>query len=671
MKQFRLILSLLALVVCLNTHAYKKQSLDILVNGQSRNMVVFTPDVLPDGVPLMITTHGMNQDPEYQFGSDKMYELIDAEKFVVVYPRSNGSTWDVGGDNDKNFILKIIDDMQSRYGIDTNRVYWSGFSMGSMLIYHCMPTMLDKIAAFAPTSGIQFSEQPWNNCKKPVNLIQCHAYGDDVFPLNQYDVRSYVMHFKDVDKTTSYKKTAGYRTYNGAWYDGDKEVWSGGTNGSEVELFLFNNGGHWPMDGNKTEIWNFCKRFSLDPNIPSGTIVSPKADAEYTRVDTFDVVIEAADKDGFVKSIVLYLDGGVKARQTFAEASADGKYSLTYTWTRPAKGNHTIKAVITDNDDKTRELSRSITIADAEPLALVEINPEDDSFDLTSEANRTFLLTFNYPVNCDKIKGSIRLSDGLVQLKVAETGFNKTVTMSLPDTAVVNDGRRTLNVSGMADSRGITLSIMTLHFTYGYTDPNDTETGTASVRKIKQGMLDALAAAQQLYDETSTERYTTTESLREPVKAAIDRYTDFKSTSPTEWKAATQELKDIVVPLQERKDLLDTYFAILDKVAAYIEQYADNEVVSAHHSYNTLVKAYANSLYNLPERNLKKVDRINAAIKALQGFIDKFEAYLATDIKSVFGKQTVKSQAYDLKGYPVDSNYKGVVIKHGKKYIQR
>ena len=58
----------LTLITVLQTSAYKKQSIDINVNGKSRNMVVFTPNTLPAKSPLFIVTHGMNQDPEYQYG---------------------------------------------------------------------------------------------------------------------------------------------------------------------------------------------------------------------------------------------------------------------------------------------------------------------------------------------------------------------------------------------------------------------------------------------------------------------------------------------------------------------------------------------------------------------------------------------------------------------------
>ena len=186
--KLKLFTTIFLLCTFFQSQAYKKQSIDITVNGQKRNMVVFTPNSLPDNSPLFIVTHGMNQDPEYQYGSDKMYEMIDTAKFVIAYLRSDGSTWDTGGTKDQNFVLKTIDEMAAMFSIDTNRVYWSGFSMGSMLIHHCIGKMQDKIAAFAPTSGIQFSESPWNNCQKPVNLLECIAYDDDVFGYEKYNI---------------------------------------------------------------------------------------------------------------------------------------------------------------------------------------------------------------------------------------------------------------------------------------------------------------------------------------------------------------------------------------------------------------------------------------------------------------------------------------------------
>lgn len=362
MKHLGLICTLL--LVATSSFAYKQQSIDINVNGQSRNMVVYTPNVLPDNSPLFIVTHGMNQSPEYQYGSDKMYEMIDTAKFVIAYLRSDGNTWDTGGTKDQNFVIKTIDEMQARFNIDTNRVYWSGFSMGSMLIHHCIANMQDKIAAFAPTSGIQFSEQPWTNCKKPVNLLEVIAYGDDVFGYEQYGIHDYIENYAKHDKHPTYKKITGYRPVNGSWFDGDYERWTDGPNGGEVALYSYNNGGHWPMDLNRHLIWNFCKRFSLDPGIPSVKLLSPLTTDTYCQYDTVKVTIHMADADGTIRSLRIYIDGSFKTAQTSVNES---EYEFEYSWVMPRVGSHVIRVLVTDNDNKSKEISRTITISDITP----------------------------------------------------------------------------------------------------------------------------------------------------------------------------------------------------------------------------------------------------------------------------------------------------------------
>ncbi len=339
----------------MQTFAYKKQSVNITVNGKQRNMVVFTPNTLPAKSPLFIVTHGMNQDPEYQYGSDKMYEMIDTAKFVITYLRSDGNTWDIGGTNDQNFVIKTIDEMATRYDIDKERVYWSGFSMGSMLIHHCIAAMQTKVAAFAPTSGIQFSEQPWNNCKKPVNLLECIAYGDDVFGYEQYGIHDYIQNYAKHDKHTSYSKTTGYKPISSSWYNGDLEKWTGGPNGGEVWLYSYNNGGHWPMDLNRHLIWNFCKRFSL--NMPTVRITQPAGEttclcmAPQGEGKFPDITIKATAKATNAKvARVDFYDG-----KKFIDSLKASPFEATVT--EPASGKHNLRVEVTDDKGKTATAS--------------------------------------------------------------------------------------------------------------------------------------------------------------------------------------------------------------------------------------------------------------------------------------------------------------------------
>ena len=277
MKQKRdiYLLLLLLLLPIASTWGYKSEKIYINSGGKQRNMLVYTPDVLPDNCPLFITTHGMGGNSENQAEHDRMYELVDTAKFVMCYPRADGDYWDISGTSDQNFIIEVIDEMATRYKINRNRVYWSGFSMGSMLLFHCMPNMLNKIAAFAPTSGIQFSESPWERCSKKVNVMECIAYNDNAFNYNKYGIRSYMENFGKMNQYTKYEKVSGYRTKNGtSWFDGDRELWLNEETKHEVVLYSYNysaKGSHTPVAENSYEIWNFCKRFQLGDNI----IVTP------------------------------------------------------------------------------------------------------------------------------------------------------------------------------------------------------------------------------------------------------------------------------------------------------------------------------------------------------------------------------------------------------------
>lgn len=346
----------LAFLFAMQISAYEQKSININVNGQQRNMVVFIPNELPAKSPLMIVTHGMYQDPEYQYGSDKIYEIIDTEKFVIAYLRSESSQmWDIGGTKDQNFVIKTIDEMASRYDIDKDRVYWSGFSMGSMLIHHCIANMQDKIAAFAPTSGIQFSEKPWNNCKKPVNLLECIAYADDVFGYEQYGIHDYIENYALHDKHTKYSKTVGYKPDGSSWQNGDLEKWTGGPNGGEVWLYSFNNGGHWPSDQNRYFIWNFCKRFTL--NQPKARFTQPENETTYVYMSPKNEVVfpdinmeaTATATNGQIEMVEFY-DGNTLIETLTAEP-------YTATLKAPKAGQHELRVVVTDSNGKKGENS--------------------------------------------------------------------------------------------------------------------------------------------------------------------------------------------------------------------------------------------------------------------------------------------------------------------------
>lgn len=332
MKKIKSTLVITLLLACVNTFGYKQSSMDILVDGRSRNMVVFTPDVVTDGMPLMIVTHGMNQSPEVQYGGDKLYTLIDKEKFIITYLRSIGTTWDTGGTSDQHFVEQAIGEMYAAYKIDAHRVYWSGFSMGSMLMYHSMHNMTKKIAAFCPCSGIQFSEQPWNKVKGPINLIHCHAKDDSVFPLTKYDVHSYVENMTKVNGTYTYTKKS-YKAISSS-APGELEVWEN-PEGYKIELYMYQWGEHNPSHSNANALWNFCKNIRLENIDP---IPEPEKPKVYVIDTTSEITTKparmsglfiASDADG---SAILYGNSGLESPQNLRSGTQSDIGTNEFCW---------------------------------------------------------------------------------------------------------------------------------------------------------------------------------------------------------------------------------------------------------------------------------------------------------------------------------------------------
>lgn len=654
--KLKLFTTIFLLCTVIQSQAHKKQSIDINVNGQTRNMVVYYPNSLPENSPLFIITHGMNQDPEYQFGADKMYELIDTAKFVIAYLRGIDKTWDTGGTRDLNFVSKTIDEMAAKFNIDTNRVYWSGFSMGSALIYHGMADMQDKIAAFAPTSGIAFGGKEWQRCTKPVNVIHCHAYGDDVFKYDEWNIRDYVTSLAlELDECKTYKKTVNYRTLGGN--TGDRELWTDGKNGTSVELFSYNANWHNPSTGNSKEIWNFCKRYSLDPNIPSARILSPLAADTYTYLDTIKIEVRAYDKDGTIKMVQLYLDGTM--RKAFRDITAQDTI-VRYEWANPKAGNHTIRVVVTDNDNKKKEMSRAITVENPTPIVMTEACYENNSFDLPLTIN-SFRYAFDLKVEAENVVAYMSGSSGRIDLQAEETGLSNVITLKTAEGAEIQEGTYIMYITKVKDERGVTASTFKFTYTFGVS-----ETSSAAI-KYKKPFLDALQQAKDLYAATADSLYDTTEKLRVAVNDVITQYENFTSTSPTAYEEATEAINQAMEPLITRKQNLDDYYDLIARVDEVIAQYADIASVNTTSAYTRLVKARD---YYSGDSKIKNDTVILNSIKQLTSYLDKLLS-LTSGIDEITAAKEANSKYYNLQGQQINSLHKGIHIINGKKVLVR
>lgn len=328
------------------------------VDNTTRSYVVYAPANLGTGRPLLISCHGMNQDANYQKGMLQIESVADTAKFVTVFPEGINKGWELNGDKDLKFMEAIIDAMVSKYGIDRNRVYISGFSMGGMFTYHCMNRMADKFAAFAPISGYPMGGGTYTS-SRPVPIIHTHGTSDDVVGFS--GVSSILSGW--VKRNGCSTKAKVVKNYRNAPHI-TRHTWSGGENGVEVVLMEMADKGHWISNdyGVKTgeEIWNFCKRYSLDLKDPSVKLIMPNGGYNYitfggaSEVPPLTVKATTSDPDGEVAKVAFYLGDELVSEQTEAP--------FTCTFENFVKGENIVRAVVTDVDGHTGSTQRSVNV---------------------------------------------------------------------------------------------------------------------------------------------------------------------------------------------------------------------------------------------------------------------------------------------------------------------
>ena len=264
---------------------YQKKS----VSG--REIHVYAPSGLKENSPLLISCHGMDQDPNYQQSNTHWEAVADTAGFVVVYPRGGTgmSTWDISGDKDTKWMTEIIDQMYTDYKIDKKRVYLSGFSMGGMFTYHSMSKIADKIAAFAPTSGTNVMGA--SKAQRPVPIIHPHGTNDDVLQYSQVEgfLKNYRDQFHCPDKAEEQTNYPNAENNGATMY-----TWGPCDQGVYIKHLKLPGRGHSPSKADVSDIWNFVKEWTVDGKIGETT---PESSAS-TPASSSDVATSSSSGTG-------------------------------------------------------------------------------------------------------------------------------------------------------------------------------------------------------------------------------------------------------------------------------------------------------------------------------------------------------------------------------------
>jgi polyhydroxybutyrate depolymerase len=261
----------------------------IFTGGVYRNYRIYIPSAYTGATawPLIYNIHGYTSNASSEQLYTSFGPIADTAHFLMVYPNATvymgQPTWNSGFGmpvDDIGFLSVLIDSLDLIYNIDLDRVYSCGMSNGGFMSHTLACALSSRIAAIASVTGSMTTFQQ-STCSPghPMPVMQIHGTADGTVPyngsssvLNIDTLVNYWHSFDNCNPAPAYNAVPDINTSDGA--TADHYVWSGGDNGSTVELYKINGGGHtWPgmypigvtcEDFNASEkIWLFFRKYKL------------------------------------------------------------------------------------------------------------------------------------------------------------------------------------------------------------------------------------------------------------------------------------------------------------------------------------------------------------------------------------------------------------------------
>ena len=140
--------------------------------------------------PVVVNLHGYAYDGPGQATVSHMIATSNTAGFIAVHPNGHDSPrgWNAGvccgsaatsGTDDTAWIESLLDELEAKLCVDTDRVYATGLSNGAFMA-HRLACESDRFAAIAPVAGVVGTPQ----CipPRPVAVFHVHGTSDPIIP---------------------------------------------------------------------------------------------------------------------------------------------------------------------------------------------------------------------------------------------------------------------------------------------------------------------------------------------------------------------------------------------------------------------------------------------------------------------------------------------------------
>ncbi len=245
----------------------------VMLGDVERRYLVYVPPSYDkvQALPLVLFFHGGGGNMNHSSRVYGLKEKANKEGFIIAFtngdsrlPKDKFATWNAGNCcayardakiDDVGYTRAVLEDIESKFAIDTKRVFATGMSNGGMMAHRLACEMADTFRAVASVTGTDgtLSCTP----ARPISVLHIHAK-DDTHVL--FDGGAGQDAFRDLDKVTDFVSVSDtinrWVTRNqldstpkrvleviGAYCD----LYTSSQNSTQVKLCVTETGGHsWP-----------------------------------------------------------------------------------------------------------------------------------------------------------------------------------------------------------------------------------------------------------------------------------------------------------------------------------------------------------------------------------------------------------------------------------------
>ncbi|TVR86556.1 MAG: hypothetical protein EA411_10070 [Saprospirales bacterium] len=184
---YRISFLLAILFLCGTPKLQSQERKSFEFEGLDRNFLVKVPEKMysESGYPVVVALHGFTQSARRISNYSGFVEMAEEEGFIAVFPQGIQASWNFGitlnDVDDVAFLSSILDSLEKWYPVDSERIYFCGFSNGAFMSFEMACRMSHRIAAIASVGGSMGRSQ-FLDCEPeyPVGVMIVHGNDDRV-----------------------------------------------------------------------------------------------------------------------------------------------------------------------------------------------------------------------------------------------------------------------------------------------------------------------------------------------------------------------------------------------------------------------------------------------------------------------------------------------------------